>query len=76
MTKTTETGSDPKKEISIKPKSLDRVNGILVYTTDAEDGTGFTLLVDDQKIKASTSGGQVWFYAGAPLEEWANIRLQ
>lgn len=47
--------------------STDNEGGVVVYTTDAPDGTGFTLNIDDDKIKARAKDGQIWFQAGYNL---------
>ena len=80
MRKTTEEGLETEStgqqaEVTMKEVSRDVDNGIVVFKTNAENGTGFTLLIDQDKVRATAKDGQVWFYAERPLGETPNIRL-
>lgn len=70
--------AETKEETSIRTKEISRDidNGVVIYKTSAEDGTHFTLLIDEQSIKGTAKDGQVWFYAGAPLGQSPNVRLK
>lgn len=70
-----EGAEDPKTEIKTKRASLDLENGVVVFDTNAEDGTGFTLLIEEQKVKADAKDGQVWFYAGSAIAPDSLIHL-
>jgi len=64
--KETEEKATP-KAIGLTQVSQDNDNGIVVFDTNADDGTGFTAVINGHKVKANAQNGQVWFYAGASI---------
>lgn len=55
--------------------SVDCGNGVVVVTTNAPDGTGFTAKIDGVQLDANVEAGQVWFYVGRPLRPSPIVEL-
>ncbi len=71
----TDQTSTSERIYTVEQISLDETGGVVVYSSDAPDGTEFTAVIDGTEVTAKAQGGQLWFYVGRSLSVSAMARL-